>query len=254
MRLEGLAGIVTGASSGLGRSVAENLIASGASVVLLDIDEQTLAETCNELGENALPAMADVRDPEAIAEGLDLCESCFGSVRFVVNCAGVPSSAKIVSRGEAHDYELWKRVIDINLTGTFNVMRLAAERMVRNAPDEETGERGVIVNTASVAAFDGQRGHSAYSASKAGIVGLSLPVARELKEFAVRCVAVAPGLFETPIFDDIPEQGIAALRGSLLYPDRLGHPAEFAALVNHVITNPYLNASCIRLDGGARLN
>jgi NAD(P)-dependent dehydrogenase (short-subunit alcohol dehydrogenase family) len=133
-------------------------------------------------------------------------------------------------------------------------MRLAAERMVRNSPDAETGERGVIINTASVAAFDGQRGHSAYSASKAGIIGLSLPVARELKEFAVRCVALAPGLFETPIFDDIPEQGVSALKKSMLYPDRLGRPSEFAALVHHVITNSYLNASCIRLDGGARLN
>lgn len=254
MKLEGVAGIVTGASSGLGKGVAESLIASGAKVVLLDINEQKLAEMCKELGENALPAIADVRDPVAVSAGLDLCESQCGDIRFVVNCAGVPSSAKIVSRGEAHDYELWKRVIDINLTGTFNVMRLVAERMVRNSPDAETGERGVIVNTASVAAFEGQRGHSAYSASKAGIVGLSLPVARELKEFAIRCVALAPGLFETPIFDDIPEQGVNALKGSLLYPDRLGHPDEFAALVLHVITNPYLNASCIRLDGGARLS
>lgn len=254
MKLEGLAGIVTGASSGLGKGVAENLIASGAKVVLLDINEQNLVETCKGLGENALPAVADVRDPVTVSTGLDLCESAHGEIRFVVNCAGVPSSAKIVSRGEAHDYELWHRVIDVNLTGTFNVMRLAAERMVRNCPDAETCERGVIINTASIAAFDGQRGHSAYAASKAGIVGLSLPVARELKEFAVRCVAIAPGLFETPIFDDIPEQGVNALKQSMLYPDRLGYPAEFAALVHHVITNPYLNASCIRLDGGARLN
>ncbi len=254
MKLQAIAGLVTGASSGLGRDVAQHLIASGAKVTLLDINKDKLSATCEELGEGALAAVADVRDPEGVKSALDLCESAYGEIRFVINCAGIPSSAKIVSGGQAHDYDLWRKVIDINLSGTFNVMRLAAERMVRNSPDSETGERGVIVNTASIAAFDGQRGHAAYSASKAGIIGLSLPVARELKEFGVRCVAVAPGLFETPIFDDIPEQGVAALKRSLLFPDRLGVPAEFAALVLHIITNPYLNGTHIRLDGGARLN
>jgi NAD(P)-dependent dehydrogenase (short-subunit alcohol dehydrogenase family) len=254
MKLEGLSGLVTGASSGLGRAVAEALIAAGSKVVLLDLDHAKLDMTCAALGANAVPATADVRDPGSVNAALDACESAFGPVRFAVNCAGIPSSAKIVSKGIAHDLDLWKRVIDVNLTGTFNVMRLAAERMVAYDPIGESSERGVIVNTASVAAFDGQRGHSAYSASKAGIVGLSLPVARELKEFGVRCVAVAPGLFETPIFQGIPPQGVDALKRSLLFPDRLGEPQEFAALVSHIISNPYLNATCIRVDGGARLN
>ncbi|SOD99905.1 SDR family NAD(P)-dependent oxidoreductase [Caenispirillum bisanense] len=254
MTLEDTPGIVTGAASGLGRAVAARLAAAGARVVLLDLDEDAVTHAAAALGERARPAVADVRDPAAVTAALDLCGEAFGAVRFAVNCAGVPSSAKIVSRGAAHDLDLWRRVIDINLTGTFNVMRLAAERMVANTPDPATGERGVIVNTASVAAFDGQRGQAAYAASKAAIVGLSLPVARDLQEHAVRCVAIAPGLFETPIFDAIPATGVAALQRSLLYPDRLGDPAEFADLVHHVIGNPYVNATCYRLDGGARLS
>lgn len=253
MKPDNIAGIVTGGSSGLGKAVAQHLADLGAKVLLIDVNDEKLSETSALIGKSAISIVADIRDPVAVATGLDLCESEFGDIRFVVNCAGVPSSAKIVSKGIAHDYELWRRIIDVNLTGTFNVMRLSSERMIKNSPDTETGERGVIINTSSVAAFDGQRGHAAYAASKAGVVGLSLPVARELEEFGVRCVAIAPGLFETPIFDSIPEKGIAALKGSLLFPNRLGAPEEFAALVGHVISNPYINATCLRIDGGARL-
>jgi NAD(P)-dependent dehydrogenase (short-subunit alcohol dehydrogenase family) len=205
------------------------------------------------LGEGVMSAVADVRNPDEVERALDLACRNFGGVHIAVNCAGVPSSAKIVSRGEPHDLALWSRVIDINLTGTFNVMRLAANRMVGNQPDSETGERGVIINTASIAAEDGQKGQAAYAASKAGVAGLTLPVARDLAEYAIRCVAVLPGLFETEIFQNIPAKGVDALKRALLYPNRMGQPSEFAALVRHIVENSYFNGSNLRLDGATRL-
>lgn len=253
MELNQLSGIITGASSGLGLATASVLAAAGCKLVLIDRDGERLEKASKLIEGSVSGTEADVTSEADVSKALDVCETAYGPVRFAVNCAGISSSAKIVSKGKAHDYDLWKKVIDVNLSGTFNVMRLAAERMVSYEP-LATKERGVIVNTSSVAATDGQRGHTAYSASKAGIIGMSLPVARELREFGVRCVAIAPGLFETPIFDDIPPQGIEALKRSLLFPERLGKPAEFAQLVAHVITNSYLNATCIRLDGGARLS
>jgi NAD(P)-dependent dehydrogenase (short-subunit alcohol dehydrogenase family) len=220
--------------------------------VLLDLSAQSLAEASRDLSEVCC-AVADVRDPEQVDAALDLAVKTFGTLHVVVNCAGVPSSAKILSKGEPHDLALWRRVIDINLTGVFNVMRLAAARMSANDADPETGERGVIVNTASVAAFDGQRGQVAYAAAKAGVVGMTLPVARDLADQAIRCVAIAPGLFNTELFQQIPKKGIEALTQSLLFPHRMGAPEEFAAFVVHAIENSYLNGSCHRLDGGARL-
>jgi NAD(P)-dependent dehydrogenase (short-subunit alcohol dehydrogenase family) len=155
--------------------------------------------------------------------------------------------------GEPHNFESWQQVIDVNLTGTFNVLRLAAAHMIQNSPDFLTGERGIIINTASIAAFEGQRGQVAYAASKAGVIALSLPVARDLAEHAIRCVAIAPGLFETAMLKGITEKGMQALQSALLYPRRRGHPSEFGALVCHVVENHYMNGVCLRLDGGARL-
>ena len=253
MQLEGQCTIVTGAASGLGRATARELRATGANVVVVDIDRNGLASAARELGEGAAAAIADVRKPEEIERALDLAIQTYGDLRVVVNCAGVPSSAKLVSRHAPHDLEVWSRVIEINLTGTFNVMRLAATRMAANAPDAQTGERGVIINTASIAAFDGQKGQAAYAASKAGVAGMTLPVARDLAEHAIRCVAIAPGLFETEIFEKIPTKGMDALKRALLYPNRMGRPDEFAAFVRHIVENPYINGSCLRLDGAARL-
>jgi NAD(P)-dependent dehydrogenase (short-subunit alcohol dehydrogenase family) len=253
VQLAGRCALVTGAGSGLGRAVAEDLHAVGARVLLADVDRHGLADALAALGNGIATSYCDVRDPGLVSAALDLAKARFGSVRILVNCAGVASSAKIASHGTAHDLELWRRVIDVNLTGTFNAMRLAVEQMLKNDPDEETGERGVIVNTASIAAFEGQRGQAAYAASKAGVLGLTLPVARDLADKAIRCVAVAPGLFATPLLQGIPRKGVESLQRALLYPARMGQPAEFAAAVRHLIENPYFNGTCLRLDGGGRL-
>lgn len=253
MQISGRVVAITGAGSGLGRATAQTLHAAGAKVLLVDVKPQPVADLASHLGNGAVAAQADVRNPEEVKAAIDLATERYGALHIAVNCAGISSSAKIFSRGEPHDFELWRRVLDINLTGTFNVMRFAVASMAGNQPDPETGERGVIVNTASIAAFDGQKGQVAYAASKAGVVGMTLPVARDLADRAIRCVAIAPGLFETELLEQIPEKGVAALRRALLYPDRMGQPAEFAALVRHIIENAYVNAACFRLDGGARL-
>lgn len=254
MRIEGMLCAVTGAASGLGRATTKALHEAGANLLLLDLNQDRLNDLQGELApETMVAAAVDIRSPEQIEIALDEAIARFGALRAAVNCAGIASSAKIVSRGEAHDFDLWRKVIDINLTGTFNIMRLAAARMVTNDPLGEASERGVIVNTASVAAEDGQKGQAAYAASKAGVAALSLPVARDLAEHGIRCVAVAPGLFGTELFEQIPEKGIEALKRALLYPARMGLPTEFAMLVRHIVENPYLNGSLIRLDGGARL-
>jgi NAD(P)-dependent dehydrogenase (short-subunit alcohol dehydrogenase family) len=253
MHLKGRCALVTGAGSGLGRATARALHAAGANVVMLDVDANRLAAAVEELGKGACPAVADVRRPDEIESALDLARRTFGSLQIAVSCAGVPSSAKILSNGVPHELALWTRVIEINLTGTFNVMRLAAARMAANELDPESDERGVIINTASIAAFDGQKGQAAYAASKAGVAGMTLPVARDLAARSIRCVAVAPGLFETEIFQHIGDKGVDALKRSLLFPERMGRPEEFAAFVRHIIENPYLNGSCLRLDGAARL-
>ncbi|CAN7679900.1 SDR family NAD(P)-dependent oxidoreductase [Neorhizobium sp. LjRoot104] len=254
MLIEGKLCAVTGAASGLGRATAKALHDAGANLLLLDLNKERLQELQAELApDTSVAAAVDIRDPEELEQAFDDAITRFGSLRAAVSCAGIASSAKIVSRGDPHDFDLWRRVIDINLNGTFNVMRLAAARMVNNNPVGEAGERGVIINTASVAAEDGQKGQAAYAASKAGVAALSLPVARDLAEHGVRCVAVAPGLFGTELFEQIPGKGIEALKRALLYPTRMGLPMEFAMLVRHIVENPYLNGSLIRLDGGARL-
>jgi NAD(P)-dependent dehydrogenase (short-subunit alcohol dehydrogenase family) len=207
----------------------------------------------DELGERALPCVADVRDARELEDAMSNGCRRFGPLRVAVACAGVASSAKIVANGQPHDPELWAKVIEVNLTGTFNFIRLAAALMAMNEPDGETGERGAIISTASIAAFDGQRGQVAYAASKAAIAGMTLPLARDLADKAIRCMCIAPGLFDTEILQDVPSKGIEALKGALLFPARMGDPREYAALVCHIVENPYLNGECLRLDGGARL-
>jgi 3-hydroxyacyl-CoA dehydrogenase/3-hydroxy-2-methylbutyryl-CoA dehydrogenase len=253
LRLVDRCAVITGAGSGLGRATAELLHTAGARVVIADLNIERANEVAAKLGQNALPHFVDVRVTSQIQEMLDTARDRFGAIHIVVNCAGIASSAKTLSPSGPHSLDLWTQVIAVNLTGTFNILRLAAARMMDNPPDPETGERVVIINTASIAAFEGQRGQAAYAASKAGIVGLSLPVARDLAEYAIRCVAIAPGLFDTALLAGIPEKGLQALGRALLYPNRPGSPSEFASLVRHIAENPYINAACMRLDGGARL-
>lgn len=251
MKLEGQTGIVTGAASGLGRATAERLAAEGARLVLLDMNTEGLEKVRASLPGIHLTATADIRDPGEVRAAVDAGVEGLGPLRFVVNCAGIPSAAKTVARGAAHDLDLWNRVIGINLTGSFNVLRLAAEKMVTNDPDAE-GQRGVIVNTSSIAAFDGLKGQAAYAASKAAVAGMTLPIARDLAEHGVRCVAIAPGVFETELTASVPEKGREAMERNFLFPSRTGRPAEFADMVLTLISNPYLNGDCFRIDGGTR--
>ena len=240
---------VTGAGSGLGEAVARRLAADGAQVTVIDRNADAAARVAGDIGGHA--QVLDVTDAGA-GTGLDAAVAAQGALRGLVNCAGIGGAARILGPDGAMPLEMFERIIRVNLTGTFNMMRLAAERIQGNAPDAQ-GARGAIVNTASAAAFDGQTGQTAYAASKGGIVALSLPAARDLARAGIRVNVVAPGLFRTPLLEELPapvQQGLAA---AIPFPPRLGDPAEFADAVVFALTNPYLNAECIRLDGALRL-
>ncbi|MBR9927020.1 MAG: SDR family NAD(P)-dependent oxidoreductase [Gammaproteobacteria bacterium] len=246
--------LITGAASGLGAATAERLIAAGGSVVLCDMNNSVL-EHAKRLGDRAVACIVDITSAEQMQQAIDEAIALGGEsgLSGVIHCAGVVSVAKLVDRnGNPADLESYAKTININLVGTFNVMRLAAAAMAKNTPNE-SGERGVIINTASIAAFDGQVGQCAYSASKAGVVGMSLPAARELSRHAIRVMAIAPGVFETPMMSEIPDEAAQALAAAVPFPKRLGKPDEFAQLAEQIITNPMLNGEVIRLDGGIRM-
>ncbi|WNL41130.1 SDR family NAD(P)-dependent oxidoreductase [Halomonas sp. PAMB 3264] len=254
MEINQRAFLITGAASGLGAATAERLLSLGASVLLCDVSER-VHEQAKALGERARAMTADITSSEQMEKVIDAAVELGGEqgLAGVVHCAGVVSVAKLVDReGHPADLDAYAKTVQINLVGTFNVMRLAAAAMAKNAPTA-SGERGVIVNTASVAAFDGQVGQCAYSASKAGVVGMSLPAARELSRHAVRVMAIAPGVFETPMMSEIPRDTYDALVAAVPFPKRLGRADEFAQLAEQIITNPMLNGEVIRLDGGIRM-
>jgi NAD(P)-dependent dehydrogenase (short-subunit alcohol dehydrogenase family) len=254
MQLKESTFLITGAASGLGAATAERLVAAGARVVLCDLNDSVNIHA-EQLGEQALACLADITSAEQMQQAVDAAVALGGErgLSGVVHCAGVVSVAKLVDReGNPADLDSYAKTININLIGTFNVMRLAAAAMAKNTPSE-SGERGVIINTASIAAFDGQVGQCAYSASKAGVVGMSLPAARELSRHAIRVMAIAPGVFETPMMSEIPDEAAQALAAAVPFPKRLGKPDEFAQLAEQIITNPMLNGELIRLDGGIRM-
>lgn len=244
--------LITGGASGLGATVAEHLVEQGAKVVLADIGREAGEAKAAELGEAARFVATDVTNAEQAQAAVQRAVDDFGRLDGLVSCAGVAPGERVVGRQGPHSLELFNRVININLIGTFNVLRLAADVISRNEPGED-GERGVIVNTASVAAFDGQIGQAAYAASKAGVAGLTLPVARELARFGIRVVTIAPGIFETPMMAAMTEEVRASLGATVPFPARLGKPVEFAGLVQHIIENRYLNGEVIRLDGALRM-
>ena len=250
MRLDGQAAVVTGGGSGLGAATAEALAQAGARVALLDIDAARAATVAARIGGSAHPC--DVTDAAAAEAALAAARAAHGPARVLVNCAGIGTASRIVGRDGPMPLEAFARVIGINLIGSFNLLRLAAGAMTALDPLED-GERGVVVNTASIAAFDGQIGQAAYAASKAGVVGLTLPAARELARFGVRVMTIAPGLFHTPMLDGLPQEARDSLGASVPYPARLGQPAEYAALVLHIIANRMLNGETIRLDGALRM-
>lgn len=246
--------LVTGAASGLGSAVARRLVDKGARVVLCDLSED-IEDLSASLGSNTLACTGDITSAAQMTAIFERAAVFAGEAGLagVVHCAGVVSVGKLLDRdGNPANLDAYAKTIDINLVGTFNVMRLAAAAMAGRAPGEE-GERGVIINTASIAAFDGQVGQCAYSASKAGVVGMSLPAARELSRYGIRVMAIAPGVFETPMMAQIPSEAAQALAASIPFPKRLGRAEEFALLAEQIITNPMLNGEVIRLDGGIRM-
>jgi NAD(P)-dependent dehydrogenase (short-subunit alcohol dehydrogenase family) len=251
MQVASAAALVTGGASGLGLATVERLAAAGATVILADLPTSAGREVAERLGPSVRFAPADVTNPDDVNAALDLATDGDSPLRIVVNCAGIAPPAKVVGRTGPFPLDLFRRTVEVNLIGSFNVIRLAAERLIAAPLDDE--ERGVIVCTASVAAFDGQIGQAAYSASKGGIVAMTLPIARELAEHQIRVVTIAPGLFETPLLASLPAQALAALGQQVPHPNRLGRPPEYAALVEHIIANPMLNGETIRLDGAIRM-
>jgi NAD(P)-dependent dehydrogenase (short-subunit alcohol dehydrogenase family) len=250
MEIENSVALVTGGASGLGRATAEALLAGGASVVLADLPSSPGAEVAAAMGDRARFAPTDVTD-EASVEAAVAAAGQLGTLRVVVNCAGVGTAGRVVSRQGPMPLAQFATVVRVNLVGTFNVIRLTAAAMAGNEPVGE--ERGVIVNTASVAAFDGQIGQAAYSASKGGVVGMTLPIARELASSKIRVMTIAPGLFDTPMLAGLPQEARDSLGAQVPHPARLGDPSEYGALVRHIVANPMLNGEVIRLDGAIRM-
>lgn len=247
MEINGAVAVVTGGASGLGLATAKRLLDAGARVVVLDLHGE---DAVAGLGERARFVAADVTGEQAVTAGLDVAES-MGPVRIVVNCAGIGNAIRVLGRDGVFPLDAFRRIVEVNLVGTFNVIRLGAERIARTEPIGE--ERGVIINTASIAAFDGQIGQAAYSASKGGVVGMTLPIARDLAGRAIRVVTIAPGLFDTPLLAGLPEPARESLGRQVPHPSRLGDPDEYGALAVHIVQNPMLNGEVIRLDGAIRM-
>lgn len=253
MDIKNTVALVTGAGSGLGLATCKALVEAGAKVVAVDLDEDRLMSEMAPLGDCVRAVKTDVADDASVEAAVALAVDTFGTLHVAVNCAGILGPCKTLSKGELFPLDLWNRVIGVNLTGTFNVIRHAARAMARNSANAD-GERGVIVNTSSGAAWQGQMGQAAYSASKAAVMGLTLPVARDLAQHGVRVVALAPGLFETGMSAGMPTKVAQNIvENVILFPNRMGQAPEFSALVRHVVENAYLNATTLSIDGGARL-
>ncbi len=252
MKIEGKTAIVTGAGSGLGAATARMIAGAQGRVVVLDRNEAAAGSVAREIGERAIAAAADVSDPDQMAAAVEAAKAKFGAIHILVNCAGIGDPARVLCKEGPVALERFARVVRVNLIGTFNAIRLAAAAMNLNAPDEN-GERGVIVNTASIAAFDGQIGQAAYAASKGGVVGMTLPIARDLARHGIRVMTIAPGIFDTPMLGALSEEVRASLGAQVPFPPRLGRPEEYARLAREIIENTMLNGEVIRLDGALRM-
>lgn len=252
MEMKDVVAVVTGGASGLGGATAQRFVEQGAKVVILDRDEDNGNAHAEALGENARFAKADVTSETDVENALELAVGEFGQLNVLVNCAGIGLAVRTTSSRGPHPLDLFETVIRVNLIGTFNVIRLAATTMASNFANDD-GERGVIVNTASVAAFEGQIGQAAYSASKGGIVGMTLPIARDLARNGIRVCTIAPGIFDTPLLGSLPDDVSASLGEQVPFPPRLGQPAEYAQLAQQIIENSMLNGETIRLDGALRM-
>jgi NAD(P)-dependent dehydrogenase (short-subunit alcohol dehydrogenase family) len=252
MKIQGSTFLVTGGSSGLGAATAKRLATAGANVLIADLNSEAGELLASELGDNAKFVKTNVASEEDVQTAVSAAVNTFGGLHGAINCAGIAIASKVIGRDGPHDLAAFSKVIQVNLIGSFNVIRLAAAVMAAAEPNE-AGERGVIINTASVAAFDGQMGQAAYSASKAGIVGMTLPIARDLARSGIRVMTIAPGIFETPMLAGLPEKARMSLGEQVPFPSRLGRPDEYAALAQHIIENEMLNGEVIRLDGAIRM-
>lgn len=252
MKLQDCRAIITGGASGLGEATARKIAGYGGKVLIADLAEERAQKLMEDLGENVLYIKTDVTKEEDVQRAVAYAADQFRYINTVINCAGIGIAAKLLGRRGIHELETFSKVISINLVGTFNVIRLAADQMTNNEPNEH-GERGVIINTASVAAFEGQIGQAAYSASKGGVVSMTLPIARELASYGIRVMTIAPGLFHTPMFESLPEEARNSLGKMVPFPSRLGYPEEYAKLAECILENPMLNGETIRLDGGIRM-
>ncbi len=253
MEINSHVAVVTGGASGMGKEILENLVARGARVAIFDVNSAAGEKIAADLGDDVIYCQVDVTDEDSVAAGVADVISTFGAIHICINCAGIATGSKTVGKEGVFPLSLWKKTLDINLTGTFNVLRLCAEQMTKNSPVTEDGGRGVIINTASIAAFEGQVGQAAYSASKGGIVALTLPVARDLAGYGIRVNTIAPGLIETPMFESLPEPVVESLSKTPLYPQRLGKPSDIAHMMIAIIENDYINGECIRMDAGLRM-
>ncbi len=251
MDIKGLSAIVTGGGSGMGAEVARHLAKGGAKVAVLDINKANVESVAKEIGGIALEC--DVSNEASAKAAIDAVKQAHGAPRILMNCAGIAPAARIVGKEGPHDLAFFSKIINVNLIGTFNMLRLAAAEMSVLEPVNDTGERGVIINTASVAAYEGQIGQAGYAASKGGVVGMTLPAARELARFGVRVVTIAPGLIGTPMLLNMPQEVQDSLISTALFPKRLGLPEEFAKLALHIVDNAMINGETIRLDGAVRL-
>jgi NAD(P)-dependent dehydrogenase (short-subunit alcohol dehydrogenase family) len=252
MQIEGKVFLVSGGASGLGAATAQMLVDAGASVMLVDVNAEALAAQVEKLGGNARASVSDITQERAVQAAVDAARGAFGQINGVINCAGIVGAEKILGKEGPHGLDSFSRVINVNLIGSFNLMRLAAVAIAESTADAG-GERGVIINTASVAAYDGQIGQAAYAASKGAIVSLTLPAARELARYGIRVMTIAPGIFETPMMAGMTPQVRESLSAGVPFPPRLGQPEEYAALARHIIENSMLNGEVIRLDGALRM-
>lgn len=253
MKIAGNVAVVTGGASGIGLAVVRAFLDKGGRAVIFDLNEDAGHKAMRDLGASAIFARVNVAEEDSVAAGVAKAMAGFGAIHACVNCAGIGSAHKTFGKDGPFPLAAWNKTIAVNLTGTFNAARLCAEQMAKNAPADPQGARGVIINIASAAAFDGQIGQVAYSASKGGIVGLTLPMARDLSGIGIRVNTIAPGLIETPLLGALPAEVLDALGKSVLYPKRLGRPEEIAHMVLSMIENDYMNGECVRVDGGIRM-
>jgi len=254
MQVEGHTFLISGGGSGLGAACARAFIGAGANVVIADLNAEAGESVAADLGQAARFRRTDVADEASVQGAVDLAVGEFGALHGAINCAGVAIAERVLDReGQPNPLARFAFVVGVNLIGTYNVIRLAAAAIARNSPEGADGERGVIVNTASVAAFDGQIGQAAYAASKGGVAAITLPIARELARHGIRVATIAPGLFDTPMLAGLPEPARQSLGQQVPFPPRLGHPDEYAALARHIVENPMLNGEVIRLDGAIRM-